>query len=786
MIAIVNKNPSGMFEAEEQWIQFTEVNDSLIIRPATPVQGISLANGFSIEYEGDLRFDFRYSPDEGLTWSPQMSLTDDNLQRFAYKKNHWVYFELIIVNQSDSESYFKSIDFNFDYQKPSIPQVYKEGFNYSEFIPYYNHFCIDWTLNVLQKIYKQGIVPKYIERGDNLGWYKIKEDSEEIVLCDDRWADEDYIDFWYSLIYMQALRLWFIDVLNDMLWNPKILHDWLQSKGLILGSSIYLDELYYMMVYFYDEMFKKGTLSSFLHYEITSDVFENILIRGEFLRLIDSDSDDENVTALISPVDQGWIVGYSSACGYVNTDYLANFSKAWENKSTSIEKYPLYNGENVSFENKVIIIKGGSDLYSGIGLGNPDMRVNVSPERDYYFYVRFSCDGYYNLHAGCEVYNNRDDIVSLVDEDGNENNSFINERLFQETNGDIVFFGEVRSMNSTMKALKGSPVKVLKFPENTTIYKAMPFFIAKSANDILIKDIRFGLLADKGNYISSAAELFLLVKNNNPAYTSEDLKSILDEKIIPAGIGLELDTIETASINASAYSIFFPQEGGTQSVQITIIPNIDWQVFIESAWFKVNPLSGNGSFILNASAGENLSREVLSGEIEVSGSSQSIVINVRQMALGYIFEIESATEYTIGFEGGTISIKGRSNCQGIRLTDFPEWASIIGMSVNRSFAGNWDGDSEYLIPGDPGKDAPYEFELRLQINENTGEHQRVSQFSLQGWGDEAPVGSIGIHIVQWGDEASISVSPMAVTIPSSGTPRTVEVTTKGNWIAYEI
>ena len=131
MIAIVNKNPSGMFEAEEQWIQFTEVNDSLIIRPATPVQGISLANGFSIEYEGDLRFDFRYSPDEGLTWSPQMSLTDDNLQRFAYKKNHWVYFELIIVNQSDSESYFKSIDFNFDYQKPSISNTRSKKHNKS-------------------------------------------------------------------------------------------------------------------------------------------------------------------------------------------------------------------------------------------------------------------------------------------------------------------------------------------------------------------------------------------------------------------------------------------------------------------------------------------------------------------------------------------------------------------------------------------------------------------------------------------------------------------------------
>lgn len=786
MISIVNKNPSGMFDAEDQWIQFTEINDSLIIRPATPVRGITLANGFSLEYEGDLKFDFRYSPDNGLSWSPQMSLTNDNLKRFAFKKNHWVYFELIITSQSSTESYFKSIEFDFDHHQPEVPQIYKEGFNYSEFIPYYNHFCIDWTLNVLQKIYRQGIVPKYIERGSNLDWYKSEHEGGEVVLCDDRWEDEDYIDLWYSLIYMQALRIWFVDVLNDMLWNPKILHNRLQSKGLILGSSIHLDELYYMMVYFYDEMFRKGTLSSFRYREVLSEIFEDVFIRGEFLRLIDSNSDDENVTALIPSIDQGWIVGYSSACGYINTDYLSNFSKAWENKLTSIEKYPLYNSENVEFRDGNIIIKGGSELYSGIGLGDPDKRVNVSPERDYYFYVRFSCEGYYNLHAGCEVYNNRDDIVYLVDENGNENNNFVNEKLFQATNGDIVFFGEVRSIGSMRRTGKGSPISILRFPENLTIYKAMPFFIAKSANDIVIKDIRFGLLADKDIYISSAAELYLLVKNNNPDYTSEDLKAILDGKIIPAGINVKVDAIETASIEAETYSIYFPQEGGQRSIQVTVVPNIDWQVLVEGVWFKANPLSGNGSFILNVSANENLSRDFRSDKITITGSSQFKTINVLQAALGYVFEVGSDTECTVSVEGGNIFIAGKSNCQGVKLTDLPEWVSIESLFVNGSLVNDWDGSSDYLIKGDPGKDSPYEFKISLQVDENPETQQRVSEFSVQGWGNESSIKSVDINIVQWGNETSISVFPQEVTIPSSGAVQVVEITTKGNWIAYEI
>lgn len=786
MISIVNKNPSGMFDAEDQWIQFTEINDSLIIRPATPVRGITLANGFFLEYEGNLKFDFRYSPDNGLSWSPQMSLTNDNLKRFAFKKNHWVYFELIITSQSSAESYFKSIEFDFDHHQPEVPQIYKEGFNYSEFIPYYNHFCIDWTLNVLQKIYRQGIVPKYIERGSDLDWYKSEHEGGEVVLCDDRWEDEDYIDFWYSLIYMQALRIWFVDVLNDMLWNPKILHNWLQSKGLILGSSIHLDELYYMMVYFYDEMFRKGTLSSFRYREVLSEIFEDASIRGEFLRLIDNNFDDENVTALIPSIDQGWIIGFSSACGYINTDYLFNFSKAWENKLTFIEKYPLYNGENVEFRDGNIIIKGGSELYAGIGLGDPDKRVSISPERNYYFYVRFSCEGYYNLHAGCEVYNNRDDVVSLINEDGNEDNNFVNEKLFQATNGDIVFFGEIRSMSLIRGTKKDSFVNVLRFPENLTIYKAMPFFIGKSVNDIVIKDIRFGLLAEKDVYISSATELYLLVKNNNPAYTSENLKSILDGKIVPAEVNIEIDTIETVSIDTEISFINFSQKGGSQSVQVTITPNIDWQIFVESVWFKANPLSGNGSFILNIFADENLSRDFRSGKVTIISSSQSKVIDVLQGALGYVFEIEGDIRHTISFEGGDFSIKGRSNCQGIKLINLPEWISIENLFINEISVNEWNGGSDYLIKGDPGKVSPYEFEISLQVDENPETQQRTAQFSIQGWGDESLIRSVDINVIQWGDEVYISVSPLTVTIPSTGIAQTVEITTKGNWIAYEV
>lgn len=817
MIEIVNRNPSGMFDAEEPWVRLTEINDSLVIQQATPVLGAIGIKSFNLEYEGNLLATFRYSVDEGLNWSETLDLNLENLQRIDLKRSHWFMVEITLVNQpymmnrlelsgnnlvlgpdgspkslyvesnttwtvegsdqggdtpepsSSNESFFKAITFELEFNKPAIPEFYKD-FNYSKFIPYYNHFCIDWTVNIMRKLYQKGIVPKFIERNDDVAW-----------------EDEDYINFWYFITYINALRIWAVDVLEDMLWNPRILHAWLESKGLILGSDIHMDELYYLMTYFYDEMMRRGTMSSFDRSRNLSGEFAEAFVRGEFIRLINGESTDEIVRALIPSSEQGWVVGYSSPCGYVNTDYLVNFTKAWENKISDLSKYPLYNGSNITFDdNGAIIIRGGSDVYSGIGLGDPDMRVSIDPSKDYFFLVRFSCEQPFDLRTGCYVYNNVDDQISLEDLEGNDQNYFIDEKTFQGTNGDVLFFGEVRSNGTFIrKGQLDGVANVLKFKDNQTAFYAMPFFVARSSSNLIIKEVRFGLLADRDTYLLDVAELHLVVKNNNPEYDRDSLKDEISNKLLPIGVYLTLDSIESVNLSVEPIFISFPQSGGVEMVSLTLNGDFEWSAQADYDFFQINPSRGSGSSVIRVIAEENLSKEILIDHINVRSGTSTVTVIVTQEAMSLVFELTSTQDIVVSSEGSLFRISGTSNCEGIKINSIPDWIEISELRVNGEAVSGWDGNESYQIEGDPGAERPYSFELELQALENLDTSMRNATISLSGWNGSQEIRQQSVRIIQWG-ASSINVSPLQVTIPSSGDSQEVTIEITGSWTAFEI
>lgn len=815
MISIVNKDPSGIFKAEEQWIQFTELNDSLIVRPATPVLGVKRVVGYNLVVDGSFEITFRYSLDEGLNWSEWMYLSQENLQKINPKANHWLTIETSLINTVNrlkvnpsninvdfgsgvvevssntlwdvvsedlredsgedvedgaSLGYFQSIEYLYEYNEPAIPDYYKD-FNYSKYIPYYNHFCIDWTLNVLQKIYKRGIVPRFIKRSDN-----------------DNWDDEDYINFWYHIIYLNSMRIWDVDVLNDMLWYPRVLHSWLESKGLILGSDIHLDELFYLMSHFYEEMMRRGTLSLFdRSRDVDSELFIDTDIRGEFFRLIDGNSEDEIITALIPSVEQGWIVGYSSSCEYSNTDYLTNFTKCWENKISDLEKYPLFNSEHVSYEEGKLIIRNTQGDFSGVGLGDFEKQTYVDISKDYFFIVRFKAETSFDLRFGCIAYNNRDDQISLEDLSGEKTGYFIRDKTFKSVNDEIVLFGEMRAAATTIrKGQLDGICKVLKFPDNESIYKVMPFFTVRTLGSVVISDIRFGLLSDKDVYISSAAELYLLAKNNNTDHTTEDLREILEEKLLPIGIGLTLDIIEETNLRTDISNVILPQQGGVQNVSVMMDIEATWNIFKDVlSWFDVTPDSGAGNAALKVSAGENNMRGERYDQFDIGQGKTIVTISVTQRGLGYVLEIPSLTR-EIGPLKQILTVNGTSNCKGIMVATTSAFVNVKALRIDGELVNRWDGKNAYNIPGDPGIDKPYDFEIDLEILENSVAPREISvEFRGIDDEDQAVLRRV-LNINQSSIKYVISVSPLDITIPSSGNPRVVAVETNSEWNAKEI
>lgn len=828
MIDIVNRNPEGIFKAEGPWVQFTELNDSLVVRPATPVLGVTKVVGFTYEIVGNFIITFRYSLDEGLNWSEWKELTLENVQAVPVKRNHWLVIETSFINRggvtppeenrlevtpleasvntgmatvvvssnttwevlSGDKSggfvavalenpvnddatwgYFKFIEFEYEFDAPAIPIFYKD-FNYSKFIPYYNHFCIDWTLNVLQKIYRKGIVPRFIERSTN-----------------DNWDDEDYINFWYPIIYLNALRIWEVDVFNDMLWYPRVLHSWLESKGLILGSNIHLDELFYLMSHFYEEMMRRGTLSLFdRQRDVDTEMFFDVDIRGEFFRLIDGNIEDEIVTALIPSVEQGWIIGYSSPCRYSNTDYLLNFTKCWENKITGITAYPLFNGDHVSYEEGCLVISNTQNDYSGVGMGDPEKQVYVDISKDYFFIVKLRAETAFDLRFGCSVFDNIDNQISLEDLEGNKTDYFVRDRSFSKKEEDIVLFGEIRSAATVIKKGQLDGVcRVLKFPENASIYKVMPFFTVRSLGKVIVSDIRFGLLVDRDTYISSATELYLLAKNNNPVYTEDDLREVLQEKLLPVGVGLSLDIINEINLRSDISNVVLPQPGGSQSVQILMDFISDWNVSMgEDSWFEVTPVSGSGDSSVNVLAGANIIRGERYGQFEIRSGKSSLLISVTQYGLGYVFRIPSGLIRRIGPLKQIITIEGTSNCKGISVVIMESWVRISGLRINGDLVSRWDGINTYIIQGDPGASAPYNFSIDLEIDENI-DAPRSTSIEFRGIGDSDDViERKTLRLQQSMIQYEISVSPLNITIPSSGQSQLVMVETNSGWIAEEI
>ena len=324
MITKVDIPVTGRTYTETGYL-FTEAGDTLILK-GTPVLGATGFRRLTVKTEGEglLSKFLRYSVDS-LNWSEWLDLSDVEARTLVIDPQHFLCFEVKLVLETTTPIILKSTEVVFRYSVPSEPSFYKE-FPLSKFVPYYNYSSIEWSLNILEKVYKQGIVPKYIERGSN-----------------ENWCDRDYIDFWFPIIYYFSLNLTFNKIFKDLVWFPTLLYEYLRQKGLFLGSKIKLAELFYLMEHYYSEIVKRGSLACLV------DKFDDqtgVTLRSELSRLIDKGSFDEFLMAVISSDENGWVIG-KTCCGFTETDTYKGFVKGYEDTEevVDISKYPLLNPE---------------------------------------------------------------------------------------------------------------------------------------------------------------------------------------------------------------------------------------------------------------------------------------------------------------------------------------------------------------------------------------------------------------------------------------------------------
>lgn len=526
---------SGSLSSESVY-RFTEELDTLILKSENPTIGVVKILSLEIEStEGEgffLEKTFRYTLD-GLNWSDWYSLSEEVLKSIDIKRNHFfdIEYKFVCRKELGSKEFnfpeFKSVGLIFEYEIPEEPKIYKDHF-FRKYFSFYNHNSIEWSLNLLKKIYKLGILPKFIERRDNKNW-----------------SDSDFIDFWWSFIYPLALRLNYNEVYKSLLWYPELLKKYLEQKGIFLGSGTGLGECVYLMSYSYDEISRRGSLSILENKRILPKEFSNITIRGELVRLIDKKDTDEFLASIIYPEENGWIVGKTCPL-FSETNFYKGYIKGYEftEEVQDIGKYPLFDlfkYEVERFEGKQVI-----HFVTSGGIGSRDMKIdlskllNINSTFNYEVSLKFRTNSKrVSIIAGSKAR----DIIGKEIEDpfvGGGNIS-IEKVLNVETINDeetisfIVLGKDEENFNNFLQFKKGLDPKYLD-----------PFISLEgdAGSDFYIWDIKVRLLDKKPIFVSSSNEMFLYLKNNNYLYTLEELREIIQSYLLPFSVNLNLNGYE--------------------------------------------------------------------------------------------------------------------------------------------------------------------------------------------------------------------------------------------------
>lgn len=219
---------------------------SYILDPITSVTGI-LSFVDSIEGETvDIYFEkyFRYAID-GIHFTEFELLTDVALQAITTNVKHSYVFEIQYkrVSNANDELIFKS--FNLIYTDTTVDNGYE--FDHSNFVKFFDTNNVDvikWALNVLNKIYYDGQLAKFLERNVNSNF------AEDI----------DFIKFWKSIAQYFAYSVILARKYSEFYRNFDFLLEFLKQRGLIVCNQEQYENLHLLMNNFYDEIRRRGTI----------------------------------------------------------------------------------------------------------------------------------------------------------------------------------------------------------------------------------------------------------------------------------------------------------------------------------------------------------------------------------------------------------------------------------------------------------------------------------------------------------------------------------------------
>lgn len=199
------------------------------------------------------------------------------------------------------------------------------------------------------------------------------------------------------------------------------------------------------------------------------------------------------------------------------------------------------------------------------------------------------------------------------------------------------------------------------------------------------------------------------------------------------------------------------------------------------SWLNVSPTSGNGTKTLTNSSSAHTGRNPRSGTVTVTSTDLSVskTYTVEQAALAEFVSFDSGTTQAVSKSGGTVTVKGTSNSPKLQFS----WAPGATATINSSYTVKVNGTTSSAtnntaISGDPGKDAQYEFTVTISNIPTNATTSEVNYVIVATTNNNT---TKQITLKQAAGDAYVTITPIEVTIPYTGTSQTVSVSSNTTW-----
>lgn len=324
---------------------------------------------------------------DGIFWSDWSSV-DDILGK-SFRVDRIFHIQIRYTRQGFADSVvlgFNSIWFSGDVVPREIVAPTLYGSIFAPFVGTPEQILLEE--NLFKKLYYRGIIPNYIDRGDNFS----------------REEDEDYIVLFSAIAKFFSLIIVFAKSFEKIGDRFNTLLEWVRGLGIYFNEAdVTLEELKYLANNYYSQIQQRGTAMIYSHKGDELPNGDVMPIDGELLRLFRSKKSSELLLGNVAVNKMGWCVRNSSPL-YRGTCQGEAFNKTKEKTKDfqDLSNFPIFTEGNseaeiISYQDRNVISLHGTTTGDVVGLGRPvgsnddvsDFLITADPEISYEITIAF-------------------------------------------------------------------------------------------------------------------------------------------------------------------------------------------------------------------------------------------------------------------------------------------------------------------------------------------------------------------------------------------------------------